>query len=37
LCRPAVSVPEHVITMEQTLELALGRWHDADRETTVTG
>lgn len=22
LCRPAVSVPEHVITMEETLDLA---------------
>lgn len=28
LCRPSVSVPEHVITMEETLELA--RSHHAD-------
>ncbi|MFF0383635.1 type III polyketide synthase [Streptomyces sp. NPDC004673] len=28
LCRPSVSVPEHVITMEETLELA--RTHHAD-------
>src|SRR3954452_13911815 len=28
LCRPSVSVPEHVITMEETLEL--GREHHAD-------
>ena len=35
LCRPSVSVPEHVITMEETLELARSatrttlnwRWH----------
>ncbi len=25
LCRPSVSVPEHVITMEETLELARER------------
>ncbi|CAM5608573.1 hypothetical protein SVIOM342S_01467 [Streptomyces violaceorubidus] len=25
LCRPSVSVPEHVITMEETLELARRR------------
>lgn len=28
LCRPAVSVPEHVITMEETLELARSRHAD---------
>ncbi|MFJ2607190.1 type III polyketide synthase [Streptomyces sp. NPDC091279] len=28
LCRPSVSVPEHVITMEQTLELARSRHAD---------
>ncbi|WP_416223334.1 type III polyketide synthase [Streptomyces hygroscopicus] len=28
LCRPAVSVPEHVITMEDTLELARSRHSD---------
>ncbi len=28
LCKPAVSVPEHVITMEETLELARSRHPD---------
>ena len=28
LCRPAVSVPEHVITMEDTLQLARSRHPD---------
>ncbi|MFI5978858.1 type III polyketide synthase [Streptomyces sp. NPDC051452] len=28
LCRPSVSVPEHVITMEETLELARSRHED---------
>ena len=28
LCRPSVSVPEHVITMEETLELARSRHAD---------
>ncbi|MER5477669.1 type III polyketide synthase [Streptomyces sp. NPDC002734] len=28
LCKPSVSVPEHVITMEETLELARSRHHD---------
>ncbi len=27
-CRPSVSVPEHVITMEETLELAHERHAD---------
>lgn len=31
LCRPSVSVPEYVITMEETLELARERYPDHPR------